>query len=281
MRAMVGVGRGVILALPMLVAVAAAALAPTDGSAWTSPSGRIAVLAGTGGTVSTLECYKLPSPWRAHPWWGASKNDPFSPCNTSPPPPTGIHGGSWYGRTDIQTFGTTPAVYAQLDYLPDSASGVAGGEIYATSDLTGCASYAAGTAGYNGIKVKVDIVFRNRFGTQLNGLSVLYEHVAAGPYVWPSAHSYKWNNPTAYQRLWSVEDFRLNDSINGGMPLGNVAQVVPPYDYSCSTGNHLHQASAAGVYNYARFIGEGINARVSDIEFVSLANITGDAPTDR
>lgn len=267
--------------LMAMMTTVAAALAPIEGSAWTSPSGRIAVLAGTTGTVSTLECYKDPSPWRAHPWWGASKTDPFAPCNTAPPAPTGAHGGSWYGRTDIQTFGTTPAVYAQLDYLPDSATGVAGGEIYATLNLTGCASYSPGTAGYNGRKVQVDIVFRNRFGTQLNGLSVLYEHVEPGTYVWPSAHSYKWNNPTVYQRLWTVEDFRLNDDVYGGMPLGNVAQVVTPANPNCSTGNHLHQESATGTYNYARYIGESISARVSDIEFVSLANITGSAPTDR
>ncbi len=214
-------------------------------------TGRIAVLAGTSGTVSTLACYDLPSPFRAHPLLGSSYNDHFPPCNNADNNPvdgvTGAHLGTFAAPTDIQA-SSGSGVIVQLDYLPNDSNGVAGGYVIAYEQRTLCGSYDPSSIYWNGRKIQVDIVHYNRLSQQLNGQSILYQHVNPDNSVVGvnsgTASWYRWNNAYAYQMLWPsyLQQLLFNNTGLGGWSIATVAQPKSnAKDVGCATGAHLHQ----------------------------------------
>jgi len=259
-------------------------------------SGRVAVLAGTSGTVSTLACYDLPSPSRPHPLLGSSYNDPFPPCNMTDSNPhdgvTGPHLGTFSAPTDIQA-SSGSGVIVQLDYLPNDSNGVAGGYAIAYEQRTGCGSYDPTSAYWNGRKVEVDITHYNRLSQQLNGQSIMYEHVNpdnsvvgtnSGNATW-----FRWNNAYAYQMLWPpyAQQLLFNNTGLGGWSIATVAQPKSgAKDVGCSTGAHLHQDATSGEYNHSQWWstsggGTYATARVSDMQYVTMSGIIGTAPSNQ
>lgn len=79
-----------------------------------------------------------------------------------------------------------------------------------------------------------------------------------------------------------MTDYYMNNLSSGGQTLGTVSTIeASSRAVGCATGTHLHQEAGGSAYNYARYWGEGVAARSSDIEYVLMSGIVGTAPTDR
>lgn len=173
------------------------------------------------------------------------------------------------------------AVTAQLDYLPNGiADEVSGGYVIASSIYSYCAQYDINDpyGRYTGKKVQVDILHYDKNGYQINGNSVIYEHVTPNANV--SETWFHWNNYNAALRLWAtwLNHYFLNNLQNGGVTLGTVAQVSWAPPAGCSTGSHLHQEASSGAYNYHDYWGKSVTAAYSDSQYVTITGINGTAP---
>ena len=189
----------------------------------------IAMLAGTGGNITTLGCYD-PNPFVAHPIWSGKPN-PWATCRTTDDSPpdgyTGPHSGAT-APTDIGGGNGSTTVWVQNDYLP---SAVRGGYLWAEDATSAC--YNASTSG---ARTKVWIYYYDNVGyTDVH--AAYYGHVDQNTGV---MNAWKlWNNYYATSPLWAAwtRDYDLNNTTSGGMPIG----VVRPNPTGCVTGAHLHQ----------------------------------------
>ncbi len=214
--------------------------------------GRIAMLAGSTGTVTAGRCYP-PDPIWANPC-------PANPHGFTNPYPFDIGAPAW-----------TP-VYAQVDYLPNN---IAGGFITASTVSTGC---AASDGPYSGYRVRVEISYYNTSGAYVNWNHESYLHLASTYGSIVNGGTFRWNNPSATVPLWppALEDYRLNNTTAGGALVGYVHPWMSGGSTSCSDGAHLHmEADSDGAYNTSRYLGEPVTQRFSDIHFIHLAGING------
>lgn len=203
------------------------------GTAYAAYSAPIAVLAGAGGTVSTLACYD-PDPFVAHPV-RPGKPNPWAPCRTTDDSPpdgvTGNHGGIY---VPVDVSGNAGAgVYVQNDYLP---AVVRGGYLWAEDLTTGCFN-----ASTSGSRTKVWIYYYDGTG-YTDAHAVYYGHIDQYS---PILNTWKtWNNYWASSPLWQpwVKDYDLNNDTSGGMYVGTVRSNPS----GCVTGSHLHQEMNSG-----------------------------------
>jgi hypothetical protein len=197
-------------------------------------SGRLAVLAGTSGVITTLAAYGDGTP---HP--GLNAIDIGAPSGA----------GVWH----------------QVDYLPDT---IPGGYLYVwqAHEAGRCSQWAADSPYYNGAKLYVQTHYL------LDGAWRV--HQAAYQHVEPQVALDTWisfNNAAAAERLfpdWAAEVW-LGNTTEGGLWLGTVYPVARPIyngpgGYLCTSGSHLHQ-EGQGQRASRRRVGERVTERYNDM----------------
>lgn len=223
----------------------------TTADATTSP---FAMLAGvtTSSSVTSLACYDT--------------------C-----PGTGAHAYTEPNPVDMGTLSNQPPVYVQNDYLPDE---IEGGYFRAYRVMTGCGALEGGD--YNGRRVKIELYYWDD-GGYVNWNHESYLHIDPDSSVDSSSSGaiyYIWNNAyatTPWVPSW-VEDFKMNNLTSGGRKIGDVTEAAAEVE-DCWYGNHLHQESDGdGDYATNLDVGDTTTARITDVHYVTLSGIAGEAP---
>lgn len=150
----------------------------------------------------------------------------------------------------------------------------------------GCAVYDPSDYRYNGRLVQVDVTHWRSPNTQVNGQSMVYEHIQPSEIVGASSSTapwQKWNNAYAQTKFWApwIEQYTFNNDTAGGAYIGYVTERYQSGENSCSNGAHLHQESGGGEYVRSNHWYMSVGDRSSDAAFVHMSGISGTAPTDR
>ena len=199
--------------------------------------GAFAVLAGVGGTITTLATY------------GGG----------------GVHPGA--NAIDIGAGGGL-AVFHQLDYLP---SYIAGGWVYVQEahEAGLCSAFYPGHPSYNGAKIYVWTYFYDTAGNFVGSNRAAYQHV--DPHA-PNMNSWwTWNNAGADVPAWGHGGhLQYGGTTENGLFIGTVFSVARAiYNTNgglCTTGSHLHQEND-GARAAKRYGAERNTGRYSDLHF--------------